>query len=153
MQLNVLAVGEVRGVAGEQPGDFADDAQLFGGQCPSIDADPEHEVLVLELFRRQRGGSAAVDAGCALGVEPPPAEAASPIGRVDAGDTGMAVHLLDPLAHVEAVIVLFDLLVHIERLAVALGPLPLGARGLRPGRAVLGVVIGAPPKLCVQTVA
>jgi hypothetical protein len=54
--------------------DLADHAQLVRGQLAAVDADAEHEVLVVELLRLQDRGLAAVDPGLALGVEPPPAQ-------------------------------------------------------------------------------
>ena len=70
--------------AGEVDGDLADDAQLLGGERAAVDPHPQHEVLVLELVRLQRGGLAAVDPGLALGVQAPPAEAAVQVRAVDA---------------------------------------------------------------------
>ena len=65
--------------------DLRDDAQLLGGQLAAVDADPQHEVLVVELLRLEHGGPAAVDAGPALGVEAPPAEAAAQVaGSIEA---------------------------------------------------------------------
>ena len=71
VQLDVLPVGDVGGVAGEVAGDLADDAQLLGGQRAAVDADAEHEVLVLELVRLERGGLAAVDARACAGCRGP----------------------------------------------------------------------------------
>ena len=64
--------------------DLADHPQLLAGQRAAVDADPEHEVLVVQLLRLEGGGLAAVDAGLALGVQPVPAEAAAQVTRIDA---------------------------------------------------------------------
>ena len=63
---------------------LADDAQLLGGELAAVDAHAQHEVLVFELVRLEGGGPAAVDAGLALRVQAPPAEAAVQVGGVDA---------------------------------------------------------------------
>src|SRR5690606_29935996 len=76
VQLDVVPVGDVRGVATEGDGELADDAELLGRQGAAVDADAQHEVLVLELVRLELGGASAVDPGLALRVEAPPAEAA-----------------------------------------------------------------------------
>ena len=65
-------------------GDLGDRAQLGQVELAAVDADAEHEVLVVQLVRLQHGGAAAVDAGLALGVEAPPAEPAAQVLRVDA---------------------------------------------------------------------
>jgi len=76
VQLNVLPVGDVCGVAGVRRGDVGDRAQLLGGQLTTVDSDPQHEVLVVQLVRLQHCGPSAVDAGSALRVEAPPPKAA-----------------------------------------------------------------------------
>jgi hypothetical protein len=53
VQLDVLPIGEISGVAGEVAGDLANDTELRGGQRTAIYPNPEHEVLVLELMRLQ----------------------------------------------------------------------------------------------------
>ena len=83
MQLDILPVGHIRRPARVPPRDVADDAQLVVGQLAAVDADPQHEVAVVKLFRLEDRGLAAVDPGPALGVQPVPAEAATQIGRVD----------------------------------------------------------------------
>ena len=68
VQLDVLAIGDVRGVPTEALRDLRNRAQLFDAQHSAIGADAQHEVLVVEFFGRQAGSAAAVDAGLALGV-------------------------------------------------------------------------------------
>ena len=80
VQLDVLPIGEVGGVARELGGDPADHAQLVGRELPAVDAHAQHEVLVLELVRLELGGAAAVDSGLALRVQAPPAEPAMQVG-------------------------------------------------------------------------
>ena len=114
--------------------DVGDRPQLLGRQLAAVDADPQHEVLVVELVRLEHGGPAAVDPGLALGVQTPPAEPAAQVRRVDRGEAAARVDVLDPGADVERVVVLLGLLVGVERLAVAERPLALAARrGLRAG--------------------
>ena len=90
----------------------------------------------------------------ALGVEPPPAEPAAQVGRVDRGEAALGVDVLDPGPHVERVVVLLELLVGVQRLAVAERPLALtaarsgpataaGRAGARGGLVRLWGVIGA----------
>jgi hypothetical protein len=125
--LDVLAVGDVGRVARVGLRHLADDRELLGRDRAAVDADAEHEVLVVELLRLERGGAAAVDAGLALGVEAVPAETAPQVGRVDAGEPGVGVDVLDAVADVERVVVLLAPLVGVEGLAVAERPLPLTA--------------------------
>ena len=137
VQLDVLPVGQVGGVAAEFGRDAGDDAQLLGGQLAAVDADAQHEVLVFELVRLEGRGAAAVDAGLALRVEAPHAEAAVQIGRVDRGEAALRVDVLDAIAHTQAVIDLLPLLIAVEgRLAVDL-PLPVRLRR-RSGRTGTG---------------
>ena len=115
--------------------------------CAAVDADPEHEELVLQLVRLQHGGAPAVDARLALGVEAPPAEPAAQVLRVDRGEAAVRVDGLDAGPDVERVVVLLDPLVGVERLAVAERPLTLtpwpARRSGRAGRRVLGTGRGA----------
>ena len=136
MQLDVLAVGDVRGVAGELAADLGHRAQLLAVERSAVAADPEHEELGVELARVEGRGLAAVDAGLALGVEPPPPHPPPQVLTRDAGEALLGVDLLDAGAHVEAVVRLLELLVGVQRRAVAVGPgagglagLPLGTRG------------------------
>ena len=68
-----------------------------GGQLAAVDADPHHEELVLQLLRLQHRGATAVDAGRALGVQPPPAHPPPQVAGVDAVESGVAVAGFDPL--------------------------------------------------------
>ena len=79
-------------------GDLADDAQLLGGERAAVDPHAQHEVLVFELVRLERGGLAAVDPGLALGVQAPPAEAAVQVVAVDGVEALLGVDGLDTLA-------------------------------------------------------
>ena len=148
VQLDVLPVGDVGGVAGELGADLGDGAQLVAARRAAVAADPEHEVLVVELAGVEGGGLAAVDAGLALGVEPPPAHPAAQVLAGDRGEPLLGVDLLDALPDVEAVVGLLELLVGVQRGAVAVGP---GAGGLaclplRPGRGL------ASPSHCANCV-
>ena len=134
--LDVLAVGDVGGVAGELGGDAAERAQRRGGQRAAVAAHPQHEVLVLEHVGVVVTGPGAVVAGLALGVEAPPAETAAQVALVDALEAAVGVDVLDAGPHVERVVVLLGLLVGVERLAVAERPLAFAAwslGGLRLG--------------------
>src|SRR3954449_9996103 len=131
--LDVLAVGEVGGVAGEVGGDAAEDPQLLGTQQAAVAAHPQHEVLVIELLGVERSGLAAVETWLALGVEAPPAEPAAQVAAVDGGEAAMRVDVLDPGPHVQRVVVLLGLLVGVQRLPVPERPLALAA--LLPGTA------------------
>ena len=134
VQLDVLPVGDVGGVAGELDRDLADHPQLLGGQCAAVDADAQHEVLVVELPRLERGGLAAVDAGAALGVEPVPAEATAEVTGIDGGESALGVDVLDACPDVERVVVLLRLLVRVERLAISQRPLSFALLAARIGR-------------------
>src|SRR5829696_600776 len=125
VQLDVLPVGHVCCVTAELDRDLADDPQLFGGQCTTVDADSEHEVLVVELPRLQRRGLTTVDTGPALGVEAIPAKASAQVRRVDRSETALGVDVLDPLAHEQRIVVLLRLLILVEGLAIAERPLTL----------------------------
>ncbi len=129
VQLNVLPVGDVGRIPRVRRGDVGDGPKLRGRELTAVDADPQHEVLVLELVRLQDRCAAAVDTRLALGVEAPPSEAGAQVGWVYGGEAAYRVDVLDPGAHMERVIVLLDLLGGVERLAVAEGPLSLASYG------------------------
>ena len=129
VQLDVLPVGEVGGVAAELGGDAADHAELLGRELPAVDAHAQHEVLVFELVRLEGRGLAAVDAGLALRVEAPPAEAAVQVGAVDRREAALGVDALDALAHGEAAVLLLPDLVGVERLGAVDLPLAVRAGG------------------------
>ena len=136
--LDVLAVGDVGGVAGEVDADAAQRPHGLGREQPAVGADPQHEVAVVELLLLEHRGLAAVDAGLALGVEPHPAEPAAQVGGVDRVEAALGVDVEDPGADVERVVVLLGLLVLVQRLGVAERPLALRALGARD----LGVTSG-----------
>ena len=136
--LDVLAVGDVGGVTGEVDADAAQRSHGLGREQPAVGADPQHEVLVVELVLLEDRGLAAVDAGLALRVEAHPAEPAAEVGGVDRVEAALGVDVDDPGADVERVVVLLGLLVLVQRLGVAERPLALGALG--PGD--LGVPSG-----------
>ena len=133
VQLDVLPVGDVGGVAAE-----------VGARSPAITracslvqgaavaADAHHEELVVELLERQRRGLAAGDPGLALRVEPPPAHAAAQVVGGDRAEALLGVDVLDAGTHVEAVVLGLERLVLVERLGLAQRPLALGA-GLARG--------------------
>jgi hypothetical protein len=58
---------------------------------------------------------------------PHPAEATAEVGRVDRVEATLGIDVLDASANVERVVVLLGLLVLVQRLAVAQGPLTLTA--------------------------
>ena len=62
VQLDVLPVGHVRRAARVPARDVGDDAQLVVGQLAAVDADPQHEVAVVEFLGLEHRGLAAVDA-------------------------------------------------------------------------------------------
>ena len=105
VHLDVLPVGEVGGVAGVPRRDVRDGAQLREVELAAVDADAQHEVFVFELVRLEDRGAAAVDAGLALRVEAEPAEPATKVLRVDAGEAALRVDVLDPQPRVEPVVV------------------------------------------------
>ena len=75
MQLDVLAVGEVRSVAGEVAGNLADGANALGGGLATVEADAEHKVLVLQLGVGLHAGVLTAKPLLALGVEANPLKA------------------------------------------------------------------------------
>ena len=122
VQLDVLPVGDVGGVAGVAGGDVRDDPQLLGGELATVDADAQHEELVVELMGLEHCGTSAGDSRAALGVQTPPAEPAAQVGRVDTGEAALAVDVLDPGPHVEPVVVLLEPLIRVQRLEMAQAP-------------------------------
>ena len=93
--LDVLAVGDVGGVTGEVDADAAQRPHGLRGEQPTVGADAQHEVAVVELLLLEHRGLAAVDAGLALGVEAHPAEAAAQVGGVDRVETPLGVDVED----------------------------------------------------------
>src|SRR6185437_10369097 len=103
--------------------DLADGAQLGDVQDTAVDAYPQHEVLVVEFVGFKHRGLAAVDSGPTLRVQAPPAHTAAQVLPVDRVEAAVRVDVLDPGPHVQAVVVLLDLLVRVQRSEMALGPL------------------------------
>ena len=104
-----------------------DRAELVGAQPAAVDADAQHEVTVVEFLVLEDGGLAAVDPRSPLRVEPVPAEPSAQVGRVDRVEAGLGVDAQDPVADVQAVVVLLVLFVLVERFAVTEGPLTLAS--------------------------
>jgi hypothetical protein len=129
--LDVVAVGDVGGVAAVRRRALAERAQLLGSEDLTVGPDAHHEVAVVELLLLEQRGLPAVEARGALGVEAHPAEASTQVGRVDGVEAALGVGVEDPVADVERVVVLLRLLVLVQRLGVAERPLTLGALGAR----------------------
>ncbi len=132
--LDVLAVRDVGGVTGELRRDGAEGTHRVRAQQRAVGAHAHHEVLRVEVGRVDGRGLAAVEALRALGVEPPPAHPAAEVVGVDRGEAALGVDALDPGPDVERVVVLLELLVRVQRLAVAECPLALAALGAGAGR-------------------
>ena len=125
--LDVVAVGDVRGVPGVRRRRLAEGAELVGAEDLAVGAHSHHEEAVVELLLLELGGLAAVEAGSALGVEAHPSEATAQVGRVDGVEAALGVDVLDAGPDVERVVVLLGLLVLVQRLGVAERPLALAA--------------------------
>ncbi|SKU15766.1 Uncharacterised protein [Mycobacteroides abscessus subsp. abscessus] len=142
--LHVLAVRDVRGVAGVLSGQLADGAQRLRGQRAAVATHPQHEVVILEHVGVVVTRPGAVVTLLALCVQTPPPEASTQIGLVDAVETLLGVNGFDALAHIERMVVLLDLLVGVERLELAQGPLALTALLLGASGPGLAGCHGAP---------
>ena len=116
VELDVLPVGDVGQVLAELLGDAADGARLVGGQLTARDANPHHEVRVLDLGVLEGTGLAAADAGLALRVQAPPAEPATQVARVDGVEAQVGVAVQDAIADVQPVVVLLESLGGVKRL-------------------------------------
>ena len=90
VQLHVLTVGDVGDVTAVALAHPRDRPQLLGGHRPAVDPDPQHEELVLELLGFGAAGALARHALLALGVEPPPAEAAAQVLLADRAEPARA---------------------------------------------------------------
>jgi hypothetical protein len=128
--LHVLAVADVGGVAGELGRDLAQRAQRGIGQRPAVTAHPHHEVVGLEDVGVLIAGPGAVVALLALRVQTHPAHPAAQVLLVDAVEALLGVDVQDAGAHVQRVVILLELLVGVERLAIAELPLALATRAL-----------------------
>jgi Predicted integral membrane protein (DUF2269) len=93
----------------------------------AVHPDPEHEVLVLELFGLGRSGPLPGDPLLPLRVEPPPAQPRAQILLPDRSEPSWCEDPVDPLADVQPVVFLLDLLGGVERLVIAEAPLALAA--------------------------
>ena len=147
VDLEVLAVGDVGGVAGELGGDLRHGAQLLEVERTAVAADPQHEVAVFDDVDVLVTGPGAVVALFALGIQAPPAEPAAQVGLVDAVEAARGVDVLDAFPHVEREIVLLGLFVGVERLAIAERPLAFaarrfGARGFEGFQSSGGLLLG-----------
>ena len=100
------------------------------GQCPAVAAHPHHEVLGLEDVGVLVAGPGAVVALLTLGVQAHPAHPAAQVLLVDAVEALLGVDVDDAGPHVQGVVVLLELLVRVERLAIAERPLALAAWAL-----------------------
>ena len=127
VQLHVLPVRDVGDVASEALARPCDGAQLLARQAPAVDPDPHHEELVLELLRLRGAGALAGHALLTLRVQPVPAQPGAQVLLADRTEPAGSEDPVDPLAHVQAVVVLLDLLGGVERLVVAQPPLPLAS--------------------------
>ena len=99
--------------------------------CAAVDADPQHEVLVVELLAAPAPRSGRRRCRACAGCRGP-TSASGRAGRPGRCESkpALGVDVLDPGADVEPVVVLLDLLVGVERLAVAERPLALAALAL-----------------------
>src|SRR5690606_40034270 len=102
--------------------------ELIEVKLTAVDPDTKHEVLVLQLLRRQRGGTAAVDPGPALGVQPEPAEPHPQVLRIDAAEPLPGVDPFDPFPDPQRIVVLFGAFGGVEGFPVARRPLALATR-------------------------
>ncbi|SKY31319.1 Uncharacterised protein [Mycobacteroides abscessus subsp. abscessus] len=139
--LDVLTVGQIGGVAGELGGDLAQRAELFDVERSGVAPDAHHEVAVFEDVDVLVAGPGAVVALRALRVEAPPAHPAAQILFVDRVEALLGVDVLDAGTHVERVVVLLDLLVGVQRLAIPELPLALRATLGRAGLASGAVAV------------
>ncbi len=127
VQLHVLPVGDVGDVASEPLARPGDRAELVARQPAAVDADPHHEELVLELLGFRRARPLTGDALLALRVEAVPSHPRAEVLLADRSEPARSEDPIDALAHVQAIVVLLDLLGRVERLVVAQPPLPLAA--------------------------
>ncbi len=130
MVLHVLAVADVGGVAGVLGRDLAQRAQRRGGQRAAVAAHPHHEVPGLEDVGVLVAGPGAVVALLALGIQAHPAHPAAQVLLVDAVEALLGVDVEDAGPHVQGVVILLELFVRVEWLAIAECPLALAAGAL-----------------------
>src|SRR5699024_367779 len=128
VQLDVVAVGEVRGVAGVVARNLADDAQLLAADQSAVEADAHHEVVILQLLGTERGGSHTVEPRAAVGIKTDPCEAGREVLLRDGVEALLRVGLANAVDDAEAGVFLLNLLVVVERSGAINEPL-----ALRPG--------------------
>src|SRR5215472_6833351 len=127
VELDVLPIGDVREVAAVLLRDPCDGSQLTRRELPARDADPHHEVRVLDVGVIKGSGLAARYSWPTLRVQPPPAKSAAQVGRVDRSEPRKRVPVDYPLPDVEPWIVLLETFGRVQRLVVTHGPLALAA--------------------------
>src|SRR3954466_1896694 len=138
VELDVLTVRDIGDVAAVTLGCPGDRAELLGAHAATVDPDPHHEELVLELLRLRGAGPLARDVLPALRIQAPPSHPATQILLAARAEPAGSEDALDPLADVERLRLLLYLLGGVEGLVVAERPLPFasGARGSTGGRGV-----------------
>ena len=132
--LDVLAVGDVSGIARELRRERSERAQRRGGQRSAVAAHPQHEVRRLQQIDVLVAGEGAVVTLLALGIETPPTEPPTQINLVDAVESVPGIDVLDPFPHIERGVILLQLFIGVERLPVPESPLALAARLRRASR-------------------
>ena len=125
VELHVLPIRHVRDVAPVRLARPRDRAELIGGEPAAVDPDPHHEELVLELLGLGAAGPLAGHALLPLRVEAPPAHPVAEILLADRAEAARREDPLDPLAHLERLGLLLDLLGGVQRFVIAERPLPL----------------------------
>ena len=128
VQLDVLPVREIGRVPGEVAGNLADGANAGGGGLAAVEADAEHEVLVLEFLVGLHAGVLAAQPLLPLGVQADPLEARREILGGDGAEALLGVDVDDPLLDRESRILLLDALVVVQGFPAVDEPLALGAR-------------------------
>ncbi len=127
MVLDVLAVGDVGGIASELGRERSERAQRRGAQRSAVAAHPQHEVRRLQQIDVLIAGEGAVVTLLALGVETPPPEPPTQINLVDTVESVPGVDVLDPFPHIERGVIELQLFIGVERLPVPERPLALAA--------------------------
>ena len=89
------------------------------------------QPMIARMALPRLGGAPAVDAWLALGVEPPPPEAAVQVLTGDRVETLVRVDRLDAPPDVEAVVLGLERLVGVERRVTVDRPLAVGPAGAR----------------------
>jgi hypothetical protein len=126
--LQVLPIRDIGGVAAELRRDLAQRAQRRRRQGTPVAAHPHHEVLGLEQFGVLITSPRAVVTLLTLGVEAHPAHPTAQVVLVDGVKPLDRVGVRDSCPHIQGIVVLLELFVGVERLAMAERPLPFVAR-------------------------